>query len=102
VLSTRERVASDIDSRAARNRRFLNHSHAPNLRLEPVYRSPAHRTVPRIAFFAARDLTEGEELVWDYGCGAAVSEPNDSGQGRTRCACGAEACDGWLPYDASL
>ena len=45
--------------------RFANHSCAPNLDVHLAVCSP-EESVPRIAFFAKRDIKSGEELSYDY------------------------------------
>ncbi|KAL7417394.1 hypothetical protein BDY24DRAFT_374738 [Mrakia frigida] len=87
--------------------RFLNHSHSPNVFPLPVHRTPTHRTVPRIAFFALREVNAGEELVWDYGDGE--EEEEEEGKATTRpkrvkcfCDAGEGICSGWMPFDESL
>ena len=50
--------------------RFVNHSDAPNLVLQPVF-TPAsgagHEAFYRVALFAARDIPPTEELLFNYG-----------------------------------
>jgi histone-lysine N-methyltransferase SETD1 len=60
--------------------RFANHSCAPNLHLKVEQ--------GRVAFYAMRDIAEGEELTADYG--------ETHHQGRLACRCGAPRCRGWL------
>ena len=64
--------------------RLFNHSCAPNL---------AHKKVdignkcPTVAFFASRDIAEGEELTWSYS-----SKYNKQAHSSTECKCGADEC----------
>jgi uncharacterized protein len=60
--------------------RFANHSCAPNLHLKVEQ--------GRVAFYALRDIAEGEELSADYG--------ETHHRGRLACRCGAPTCRGWL------
>ncbi|VDL31786.1 unnamed protein product [Hymenolepis diminuta] len=46
--------------------RFINHSCDPNLISHPVFIDGANPKLPRIAFFARRNIKEGEELTIDY------------------------------------
>lgn len=59
--------------------------------------------IPRIAFFAARDIAAGEELTFSYGGDAAAQQgANDSATPRLSdrlCLCGSEQCMGALPFD---
>lgn len=52
-------------TRLANATRFANHSCAPNLDVHLALRAPQD-LVPRIAFFANRDIDSGEELTYDY------------------------------------
>ncbi|KAJ8259812.1 hypothetical protein GJAV_G00173760 [Gymnothorax javanicus] len=94
--------------------RFLNHSCLPNLFMVPVR---VHSLVPRLALFAGRDISPGEELTFDYS-GAynnprgKTSPPSVSGQRaetegedyckRKPCHCGAPNCSRFLPLDVSI
>ena len=88
--------------------RYLNHSCAPNLIMLPIR---VDSTVPRLALFANRDISEGEELCFDYGSpeGRSGGEKptwieieDENGPPRCRCQCGAVTCRGLLPYDPEL
>ena len=94
--------------------RYLNHSCSPNLAMLPIR---VDSTVPRLALFACRDISEGEELCFDYGDpegrtglvddkieeGPAWIEVEDkNGPPRCKCHCGTLACRGLLPYDPEL
>ncbi|KAH8054440.1 SET domain-containing protein [Aureococcus anophagefferens] len=43
--------------------RFFNHSCVPNMRGATVY---VESDMPRLAFFALKDIRKGTELTWDY------------------------------------
>lgn len=60
--------------------RFANHACAPNMVLKVQQ--------GRVAFYALRDIAEGEELTARYG-------PTHHA-GRLRCLCGAPRCVGWI------
>lgn len=60
--------------------RFANHACVPNMVLKVEQ--------GRVAFYALRDIAEGEELTARYG-------PTHHA-GRLRCRCGAPRCVGWL------
>ena len=100
--------------------RLFNHSCDPNLQLFLVR---IDSFIPRLAFFAVRDIPEGTELTFDYGLSSSSvkedegeskgreedkkEEKKEKGEGevvncRVRCRCGAVKCRGWLPYDASV
>eukprot|EP00005_Dracoamoeba_jomungandri_P004386 CAMPEP_0174258158 /NCGR_PEP_ID=MMETSP0439-20130205/7210_1 /TAXON_ID=0 /ORGANISM="Stereomyxa ramosa, Strain Chinc5" /LENGTH=99 /DNA_ID=CAMNT_0015341565 /DNA_START=936 /DNA_END=1231 /DNA_ORIENTATION=+ len=60
--------------------RFFNHSHDPNLIFVLVR---VDSFIPRVAFFAKRDIEEGEELRFDYGESRGGEENK-----RKECKCG--------------
>ncbi|KAH7704418.1 histone-lysine N-methyltransferase SUV39H2-like protein [Aphelenchoides avenae] len=65
----------------------MNHSCEPNLFAQHVFTNVLVDRLPEIALFAARDITAGEDLNWDY------LYPN---QKRVPCKCGSKNCRGWL------
>lgn len=69
--------------------RFLNHSCAPNLRQASVWVDTLSLALPRIAFFATRDIQPLEELTFDYKYEA-------NAEATMRCHCGAPSCREWL------
>ncbi|KAL5708722.1 [histone H3]-lysine(4) N-trimethyltransferase [Ranunculus cassubicifolius] len=71
--------------------RFINHScDGGNLMSVLVRISGA--LVPRLCFFASRDILEGEELLFSYG--DVRGRPNG-----LRCCCGSSGCFGVLPSE---
>jgi SET domain-containing protein len=71
--------------------RFINHSCSPNAVAVTVFtHHPSFSPVPRIAFFAIRDILEGEEIAVNYGDefwrGKTEREPD------WKCLCGAIEC----------
>lgn len=87
--------------------RFLNHSCEPNLFMVPVR---VDSMVPRLALFAARDISAGEELSFDYSgrfynLGVTDEEQKsleEDNRLRKPCYCGSRTCDSFLPWDSSL
>ncbi|NXA33433.1 SETMR methyltransferase, partial [Eudromia elegans] len=87
--------------------RFLNHSCEPNLFMVPVR---VDSMVPKLALFAATDISAGEELSYDYSGrfhNIPVTErvPQTSEEDnipKKPCYCGARACASFLPWDSSL
>ncbi|XP_039590081.1 histone-lysine N-methyltransferase SETMAR [Passer montanus] len=87
--------------------RFLNHSCEPNLFMVPVR---VDSMVPKLALFAAVDISAGEELSYDYSgrCynfpGASREDkPLEEGNSlRKPCYCGSRTCASFLPWDSSL
>ncbi|NXG80633.1 SETMR methyltransferase, partial [Baryphthengus martii] len=87
--------------------RFLNHSCEPNLFMVPVR---VDSMVPKLALFAATDISAGEELSYDYS-GRFYNSPKsnqeqqsleeDNGS-RKPCYCGSSTCTSFLPWDSSL
>ena len=68
--------------------RFLNHSCDPNLAQSPVWVDNVSLALPRIAFFALRQIEPLEELTFDY--------KYQEGSRRIECHCGAPNCRKWL------
>lgn len=79
MVAISERRAVDA-SHSTDPLRFANHACAPNMVLKVQQ--------GRVAFYALRDIAEGEELTARYG-------PTHHA-GRLRCLCGAPRCVGWL------
>ncbi|OXB81564.1 UNVERIFIED_CONTAM: hypothetical protein H355_008412 [Colinus virginianus] len=85
--------------------RFLNHSCEPNLVMVPVR---VDSMVPKLALFAAADISAGEELCYDYS--GRFRNPDEGEQRapqgdqvlRKPCFCGSRACAAVLPWDGSL
>ena len=69
--------------------RFLNHSCEPNLRQTSVWVDTLSLALPRIAFFATRDIQPLEELTFDY-------KYEENAAATMRCHCGAPSCREWL------
>ncbi|XP_005149542.2 histone-lysine N-methyltransferase SETMAR [Melopsittacus undulatus] len=87
--------------------RFLNHSCEPNLFMVPVR---VDSMVPRLALFAATDISAGEELSFDYS-GRVYNLPvtdeeqkslEEDSRLRKPCYCGSRTCASFLPWDSSL
>ncbi|KAM8930832.1 histone-lysine N-methyltransferase SETMAR [Pelodytes ibericus] len=89
--------------------RFLNHSCQPNLFMLPVR---THSMVPKLALFAARDISAGEELCYDYSGNSFNPTPGRLApklhgdqrrpSSHKRCLCATQSCSGFLPFDESL
>ena len=72
--------------------RFLNHSCDPNLYFEIIR---IEHFVPHVAFFALRDIEEGEELTFSY---CDINNSMDNFQlSHKKCECKAEKCIKYLP-----
>ncbi|BAS74564.1 Os01g0772150 [Oryza sativa Japonica Group] len=71
--------------------RFINHS-CDGGNLHPVLVRSSGSLLPRLCFFAARDIIEGEELTFSYG--DARLRPNG-----LPCFCGSLCCSGLLPSE---
>ncbi|XP_054693641.1 histone-lysine N-methyltransferase SETMAR [Grus americana] len=87
--------------------RFLNHSCEPNLFMVPVR---VDSMVPKLALFAATDISAGEELSYDYS-GRFHNSPitnreqkplEEDNRLRKPCYCGSRTCASFLPWDSSL
>ncbi|XP_031976780.1 histone-lysine N-methyltransferase SETMAR isoform X1 [Corvus moneduloides] len=87
--------------------RFLNHSCEPNLFMVPVR---VDSMVPRLALFAAADISAGEELSYDYsgrfhnlpGTSREHKPLEEENRLRKPCYCGSRTCASFLPWDSSL
>ncbi|NXY24628.1 SETMR methyltransferase, partial [Atrichornis clamosus] len=87
--------------------RFLNHSCEPNLVMVPVR---VDSLVPKLALFAATDISAGEELSYDYsgrfhnsaGSGREHNPSEEENRLRKPCYCGSRTCASFLPWDSSL
>lgn len=66
--------------------RYINHSHAPNLRAASVMVDSSDPRLARIAFFATREIHAYEELAFNY---------HYNTKGHIPCLCGAATCSGW-------
>jgi SET domain-containing protein len=73
--------------------RFINHSCEPNLVVVPVRGTSL---LPKLCLFAARDISEGEEVCYHYG----TDNPSFKQQKRV-CQCGSPSCVGYLPFAAT-
>ncbi|KAL6616142.1 hypothetical protein ACP70R_038412 [Stipagrostis hirtigluma subsp. patula] len=71
--------------------RFINHS-CDGGNLQPVLVRSSGSLLPRLCFFAARDIAEGEELTFSYG--DARVRPKG-----LPCFCGSLGCPGVLPSE---
>ncbi|EEB16456.1 heterochromatin protein, putative [Pediculus humanus corporis] len=93
--------------------RFINHSCEPNLVVYPVWIDCLEPNLPRLAFFAKRNIGRNEEITFDYCCrtedgnGSIVDaddEQEENGKlnngkktmSKIRCECKASNCRGWL------
>jgi histone-lysine N-methyltransferase SUV39H len=45
---------------------FINHSCEPNLSIFNVWIDCLDPNLPRLCFFAARDIARGEQITFDY------------------------------------
>lgn len=87
--------------------RFLNHSCEPNLVMVPVR---VDSMVPKLALFAATDISAGEELCYDYSgrfrnfplSGGEQKASEEGNVLRKPCFCGSQSCAAFLPWDGSL
>jgi [histone H3]-lysine36 N-dimethyltransferase SETMAR len=71
--------------------RFINHS-CDGGNLQPVLVRASGSLLPRLCFFAARDIVEGEELTFSYG--DAGLRPKG-----LSCLCRSLGCSGVLPLE---
>lgn len=79
--------------------RFYNHSCDPNI---GVFAVRVDNILPRVCFFALRDIEKGEELCFSYTSlknGVDKEEPLPKELEMVRCYCGAINCVKYLPND---
>lgn len=99
VLQVRENyekiaINTFIDAEKSGNvSRFLNHSCEPNLYFDIVR---VNHFIPQVAFFAKRDIEEGEELTFSY-CSGETREENFLENSIKLCECGQKTCKRFLP-----
>ncbi|XP_074061795.1 histone-lysine N-methyltransferase SUV39H1 [Macrotis lagotis] len=70
---------------------FLNHSCSPNLQVYNVFINNVDQRMPRIAFFATRNIQAGEELTFDY-----HMQGSSKKRVRIECKCGSKFCRKYL------
>ncbi|CAA7041051.1 unnamed protein product [Microthlaspi erraticum] len=75
--------------------RFINHS-CDGGNLSTVLLRSSGALLPRLCFFAARDIMAEEELCFSYG-DVRVTEKNRDG--KLNCCCGSSCCFGTLPCE---
>lgn len=71
--------------------RFMNHS-CDGGNLQPCIVRLTGLFIPKLAFFASKDILDGEELTFSYG-------DVDEGLQTQLCFCGTDACKGFLPSE---
>ncbi|KAK9068508.1 hypothetical protein SSX86_012622 [Deinandra increscens subsp. villosa] len=71
--------------------RFINHS-CDGGNLSTVLVRSSGALLPRVCFFASRDILKDEELTFSYG----DSGPNTTG---SKCFCGSSCCSGIMPSE---
>lgn len=73
---------------------FVNHSCDPNLVQYGVWINSLDPRIPKIAFFAARNILKGEQLTFDYKMNTKYEgeESTQSKRNRILCKCGTENC----------
>ena len=101
-FSTGELVTYIDPSKRGNIGRFLNHSCEPNCFIVPVR---VENMVPKLCVFAIRDISPGEELIYDYGSVSSSDSSDGSSNNasvRTPCHCMSEHCKGVLPFDGQL
>ena len=82
----------NVDATAVGNAaRFINHECGGGNLAAEVVRETGF-LLPRVCFFAERDVAAGEELTFSYG------EAAELGTGRP-CFCGSDSCSGFLPRE---
>lgn len=90
--SGRACIRLNIDATQVGNvARFVNHS-CDGGNLQPCLARLTGSFIPKLVFFARRDIFEGEELTFSYG------DEHDRSQ-TYLCFCGTAACKGFLPFE---
>lgn len=75
--------------------RFINHS-CDGGNLSTVLVRSAGALLPRLCFFAARDIIAEEELSFSYGDVRVIGKNRDN---KLNCCCGSSCCFGTLPCE---
>ncbi|XP_056841930.1 histone-lysine N-methyltransferase SUVR3-like [Raphanus sativus] len=78
--------------------RFINHS-CDGGNLSTVLLRSAGALLPRLCFFAARDVVAGEELSFSYGDVRLAAPGKSAGDNELSCSCGSSCCFGTLPSE---
>ena len=105
VLST-ETADFTIDARHFGNvSHFINHSCNPNIEIRAVFIEHWDKRLHRLAFFANKDITKGEEITFDYNpvhstnnnCNdksipESSTKASKNGLKQFKCHCGSPAC----------
>ena len=87
-------VSTYIDAEEKGNvSRFLNHSCEPNLTFDLVR---IEHFIPHVAFYANRDIKEGEELTFSY-VDSGENELSEINESNKACECGSLKCRKFLP-----
>jgi len=80
--------------------RFINHSCEPNLNVFPVWIDCLDPNLPRLAFFAKKNIQKDEEIHFDY---ENIQEEVEISNEKTtrmitriRCQCGSSKCREWV------
>lgn len=86
--------------------RFINHSCEPNLVVYPVWIDCLDPNLPRLAFFAKRNIQKDEEIHFDYENIGDIEEETDQDEdrknlrlrmiSRVRCQCRSKSCREWV------
>ena len=74
--------------------RFINHSCAPNCKIQPVSHDHGDPKIYDLAFFAIKKIPANAELTFDYNPGWKGSKKVDPNA--VRCLCGQDNCRGQL------
>lgn len=74
--------------------RYANHSCDPNSKLVPVR---VEGIMPRLCFFASRNIENGEEVTFDYADSAMANSVHYLSD--TPCLCGSNNCFKYLPHN---
>jgi histone-lysine N-methyltransferase SUV39H len=75
--------------------RFINHSCDPNCGIYAVSYDKNNLFLYELAFFAVRDIRQGEELTFDYAPGNEKKDDQVEADS-IPCKCGSENCRKWL------
>ncbi|KFK37802.1 histone-lysine n-methyltransferase suvr3 [Arabis alpina] len=77
--------------------RFINHS-CDGGNLSTVLLRSSGALLPRLCFFAARDIVAEEELSFSYG-EVSISDKKNGDNKKLNCSCGSPCCLGTLPCE---
>lgn len=95
IQDDKNRLVIDGEYRSGPSR-FFNHSCDPNMRIFARVGAHAELNLHDLAFFAIRDIANGDELTFDYVDGQVLQDGEPRDGDYTKCLCKSTNCRGFL------